>query len=1034
MAKPPLSSNDQDPFLLDNEQLHALAAPSLIRAGLQHFRDRRVTRCGLEANVLWAEVEDAETGELLGLSLAYDPDGNLLCACACGENPSAGEVCVHGIAALFAHGGDSPGELTGALESAIEERAKRGRAEVVVEPVSGDPWFGQWRAHSVSPSSHFDSHYRVHIRSLERRANHCTCPDFATNQLGTCKHIEAVLHRIRKRKDFKRISTLPPPYAYVFLDWDLAQAPVIRLHRGAETETSLSPLLKEHFDNNGHYRRRLPEDFLRFAELVVGRGDIDLGEDALEYARRLAEIAAQQVRAADIRARITATQGRLPGIAARLYPYQIEGIAFLAGRGRALLADDMGLGKTLQAIAAATWLQREAQVERILVVCPASLKQQWAREIHKFRGEEARVIQGPVATRQVQYRGAKGWFILNYELVMRDLSVIAQDLRPDLLILDEAQRIKNWRTKIAATVKRIPSRHAFVLSGTPLENRLEDLYSLMQLVDPHVLGPLWRYLVDFHITDERGKLLGYRNLSELRRRLAPVMLRRDRTLVRDQLPDRIEQRLDLPLTSKQAEIHDDALKAATQYANILKKRPLTPVEQNRMMAALQKARMACDAAGLVDKVTEGAPKLDELENILDELCRQSGLKAVVFSQWELMTQMVEERVRRLGLGYVRLHGGVPSARRGDLMHRFRDDDAIQVFISTDAGATGLNLQSASVLINLDVPWNPAVLDQRIARVHRLGQTRTVQVLLLVSADSYEERVLDLVKGKRHLFDNVVDPEATEDVVSVSKKLAEVLAENLGEGPEAQTETTPSMAAIPEETGPGDSPDELTTPAGEQDRTSASTREHPALEDAVRTTLLLIQQTFGPRIERILGARGGLLVVLDQVDEAADLAARDLSDPVPVALIDRRTLVSLQRLGAASPVAEADTLYDATLALAPTLPIPRLLRQARERLQAAEILIAQSCPGPAAELILGALLCTAAQAAGQDQAPSPRQAGIWLYGEALPQGLLTQEQAALLMRAISLEQAGDQLPAHLLRPLAEDASRFLDQAGVDWPTG
>ncbi len=167
-------------------------------------------------------------------------------------------------------------------------------------------------------------------------------------------------------------------------------------------------------------------------------------------------------------------------------------------------------------------------MERILIVCPASLKLQWAREIEKFTGAKTQIVQGPAAARGVQYRSGPGFYVVNYELVMRDTSVINETLRPDLLILDEAQRIKNWRTKIASAVKRIARATPSCSPARPLENRLEDLYSLMQVVDPRVLGPLWRYLVDFHITDERGKVLGYRNLSELRRRLAPVMLRRDR--------------------------------------------------------------------------------------------------------------------------------------------------------------------------------------------------------------------------------------------------------------------------------------------------------------------------------------------------------------------------------------------------------------------------------------------------------------------------------------------------------------------------
>lgn len=1046
-------TQDLDAFTLDQDQLHALASADLVRAGLRHFKDNRVAELMLDGAVLRAEVEDEESEDILSLEISANGDGTLMGVCGCGGG--AEDLCVHALAALFARSarGATEGELLGAVEGAIDERVKRGRTEVQVEHLGGDPAYGAWSARSLASSTHVPVSYRVHIRSLERRANYCTCPDFATNQLGTCKHIEAVVHRIGKRRDAKRLKSLGPSSPFVYLDWEGDPAPQIRLHRAMQRPDSavdpdLSRLLDAHFDDSGAFRRRLPEDFLRLAETLAGRSDIDLGEDAIGYARRLAEQAAQRQRAREIGETIRASSGRLPGVTARLYPYQVEGVAFLVANGRALLADDMGLGKTLQAISAAAWLHGHAEVERTLVICPASLKQQWAREIRKFTGQEARVIQGPAATRAAQYRGASGFLIANYELILRDSSVIAETLRPDLIILDEAQRIKNWRTKIAAAVKRIPSRYAFVLTGTPLENRLEDLYSLMQVIDQKVLGPLWRYLVDFHVTDARGKVLGYRNLSELRRRLAPVMLRRDRQLVRDQLPDRIESRLDIPLSASQQELHDAGIQAAGILARIAKRRPLTPGESHRLMAHLQQARMACDAAGLVDKETQGSPKLDELDGLLDELCLQSGLKAVVFSQWELMTRMVEERVRALGLGCVRLHGGVPTSRRGDLIDRFNDDDACQVFISTDAGGVGLNLQAASVLINLDVPWNPAVLDQRIARVHRLGQTRKVQILLLVAADSYECRVMDLVQGKRNLFDNVVDQDATEDVVGVSRKLIEVLAEDLATMPglpkteqAAAEDATPDALTEPDAltdeaasvlTDADEPPDAADAQDRPNERAERIRVENPPeagkTEAAIREAITAVQEAFGTRIERILGAGGGLLVVLDRVDAEADRLAAAISGTIPIALIDPRTLSGLRRLGEASPVAQARPLYEPAESPV-TAEEPRLLSQAREKLRGADLLIQQTCPGPAMDLLLGALLCGAAVRADQETAPTSQQAGVWLYSEALPKGVLTQNDAALLMRALALAQGAESVPEQLLRDLAADVAQWLGETGV-----
>ncbi|MGD8308814.1 MAG: DEAD/DEAH box helicase, partial [Chromatiales bacterium] len=520
-----------------------------------------------------------------------------------------------------------------------------------------------------------------------------------------------------------------------------------------------------------------------------------------------------------------------------------------------------------------------------------------------------------------------------------------------------------------------------------------------------------RYLIDFHVTDGRGKVIGYRNLSELRRRIAPVMLRRDRTLVRDQLPERIEQRLDVPMTVRQRELHDAALSAAGKLAQIARRRPLTPSEQHRLMAALQQARMACDAAELVDKETKGSPKLEELEALLEQLCLQNGLKVVIFSQWERMTALVEQVVRRLKIGCVRLHGGVPTGRRGELMDRFREDEATQVFISTDAGGTGLNLQSASVLINLDIPWNPAVLDQRIARVHRLGQTDTVQIILMVAEDSYEERVLKLAQGKRELFTNVVGAEATEEVVGVSRKLLETLAEDLAGAEEPRQPAPADDAPVPE----------ATVAAGERPPPPATPGEDASLNRCIAD----IQSAFGPRIERILGARGGLLVVMDPIDVQADRIAEGLSDTVPVALIDSRTFNGLQRLGAASPLGETRTYY------APDQERTgrggsALLRLARERLRAAETLLGQDCPSAAGELLTSAMLSAAAAIAGLSQPPTIQEAAVWIYSEALPKGALTADQANDLLRASALSQAPS-LPRSLLDEVLEDARRLLDQA-------
>ena len=394
--------------------------------------------------------------------------------------------------------------------------------------------------------------------------------------------------------------------------------------------------------------------------------------------------------------------------------------------------------------------------------------------------------------------------------------------------------------------------------------------------------------MDFHVTDERGKVLGYRNLSELRRRLAPVMLRRDRRLVRDQLPERIEQRLDVPLTPPQRVCTTQPSPTPDVWPRSPSAAPSPRSEQQAPDGSLQQARMACNAAGLVDKETEGSPKLDELATLLEELCVQGGLKVVVFSQWERMTAMVEDLVRRLDLGFVRLHGGVPTAKRGELIDRFRDDDSVQVFVSTDAGGTGLNLQHASVLINLDVPWNPAVLDQRIARVHRLGQKQRVQIILMVAADSYEQQVLALVRNKRNLFDNVVNPEATEDVVGVSRKLVEILAADLAGLAEVRRGADPQEAGEASTELPAEEPRPVApSAAGEPAESTESTR--PRSRSA--TPSLPHRTPLG----RASSASSGLVVGCWWCSTGwtrPPTGGRGHPGRIPVALIDPRTLGGL----------------------------------------------------------------------------------------------------------------------------------------------
>ncbi|MGA1794381.1 MAG: DEAD/DEAH box helicase [bacterium] len=611
--------------------------------------------------------------------------------------------------------------------------------------------------------------YRVAIRGDRPGINYCSCPDFAVNTIGTCKHIEFALSRLgnsKRARKLLRAGGYTPPFSEVYLRYGAQRHAVFS--PGTEAPEGLRQTALQYFTDEGLLRQEAFSRFERFLE-EAGR----FGHELRCYDDALGFIAEQR----DVeRRRALIEQGYRNGagtekinglLKVTLYPYQVEGALFAAQAGRCLIADDMGLGKTVQAVAAAEIMAREFGVENALIVCPTSLKYQWKHEIEKFCGRSVMVIEGPSHIRRRLYASDAFFKVVNYELVIRDLDSI-NAICPDLVILDEAQRIKNWKTRAAQGTKSIASGYAIVLTGTPLENRLEELHSIVQFVDRHRLGPLFRFLADHQISEpETGRAIGYKNLHAIGETLAPILIRRKKKEVLEQLPERMDKNFFVPMTKEQRLIHEENRETVARMVAKWKRYTfLSEADQRRLTCALQNMRMACDNTFLVDQNTCFGPKLDELIMLLKEILEQPDAKVVIFSQWQRMNSLVSRSLEREGIPFVYLHGGVPGKGRKDLTTAFREDPAIRIFLSTDAGGTGLNLQSASTVINLDLPWNPAVIEQRIGRVHRIGQHQPVRVINLISEGTIEHGMLDILSFKRSIFAGVLD--GGEDAVFMGK--------------------------------------------------------------------------------------------------------------------------------------------------------------------------------------------------------------------------------------------------------------------------
>jgi len=599
--------------------------------------------------------------------------------------------------------------------------------------------------------------YRVAIRGSEPGNNFCSCPDFATNTLGTCKHIEFALARLGRNSENRKAlaRAFEPPFSEVYLHYGAQRQ--VRFRPRAGASAALTRLAAQYFDGGGTLRAEAFAQFETFLS-AAARLDPDLRcyDDALGFVAQVRDAERREKVLAEALPRGIRSAAFKNLLRVPLYDYQREAALFATRAGRCLIGDDMGLGKTIEAIAVAEIMAHHFGVERVLVVCPTSLKHQWEREIARVVDRRVRVIGGFRGSREEGFRAASFYKVTNYDTVHRDLDLIAA-WSPDLVILDEAQRIKNWNTRTARSVKKIASPYALVLTGTPLENRLEELVSIVQFVDQHRLGPTFRFLHEHQILDEFGKVVGYRNLDRIGKTLAPVLIRRRKEDVLHQLPERLEKRFFVPMTPQQMEHHEENREIVGRLvAKWRRFRFLSEADQRRLLVALQNMRMACDSTYLLDQRTDHGAKADELATLLDEIFERPDTKAVVFSQWLRMHEVLVRRLERRKWSHVLFHGGVESAKRKDLIDRFREDPRCRAFLSTDAGGVGLNLQHATVVVNIDLPWNPAVLEQRIGRVHRLGQTRPVQVVNFVAKGTIEEGMLSVLGFKRSLFAGVLD--------------------------------------------------------------------------------------------------------------------------------------------------------------------------------------------------------------------------------------------------------------------------------------
>lgn len=463
-----------------------------------------------------------------------------------------------------------------------------------------------------------------------------------------------------------------------------------------------------------------------------------------------------------------------------LRPYQKEGVywlRFLETCGFCgILADEMGLGKTLQTL---TWLQltrvrEQAQRLPALIVCPTSLVENWRREALKFvPWLKCLVLSGPARVKDFASVPQMNLVITSYALIRRDTDFHSR-CRYGTVVLDEAQAIKNQRTQNALAVKQLQADTRLVLSGTPIENGVSDLWSIMDFLMPDYLGKYEDFKVRYEDAVAFGGRMAEQAQAQLRRRLHPFLLRRVKKDVAPDLPDKIRSVMYCELTDVQRRTYDKIRdRVRSRMRNLVKEKGF---ERSRfeVLADLMRLRQICDDAALLKddapQTTEKtSAKLDALMELLAE-ARAGGHRMLVFSQFTSMLKRIAARLEEEGIRFCYLDGS--TKHRLEACTQFNQDVGISAFlISLKAGGTGLNLTGADMVVHVDPWWNPAAEEQATDRAHRIGQKKTVQVIKMIAQDTIEEKVLELQKKKRALIEATVN--ASDDSIVSTLTLAEI---------------------------------------------------------------------------------------------------------------------------------------------------------------------------------------------------------------------------------------------------------------------
>jgi len=614
----------------------------------------------------------------------------------------------------------------------IERRRKRGCSESYEINNLGDHPI--WSRFSVKGPS--TKTYEVAVRSLDDAIFHCQCPDFATNGLGTCKHVEAVLHHLGEQSpdDLKAARDQGPSGALVYLEAG-KNPPQVRFRADDTTSDEAQSLAEGTFGKRGILTaKHLYGDFDAFAAQAADH-DIDITPESLAHVaeirlrEELEKDAAEAAEAfAPYREAVVAKRDRdadppseddaTPGLAhyvdhfGTLTDWELDGAMHLVSRGRALLADDPELDKVRQTLAATEFLRLTGRASRILLACPGPRRQLWMNSVVRYCNLMPRIVGGATFEELARADADSPYAVTSYNRLYRHMDKLG-DTEWDTLVLDEVQRIKSWPAPTGQAIKSFKTRRAFALTSARLEERPQAFFYTVQLLDPYLFGPAWQFLDDHVLRDRRGAAIGSQNMAKGLEKCKDLWLRRQRQDVA--LP--VEPRtLDLyvEVTHFQHRQLDPLLR--TLLAMVRVQQVWSVTERQEVVSLVDKLRTICTLPELIKPERPGSPKLDELCHLVEDLCQDSDRAVTVCCRTDAVSERVAKRLTNTGIPVTWVAADQSEADRAAAVKNLADGDRPCVLVISDVAAQGLDLTPvARIAIHAEVPWSPEALTLRRKR-------------------------------------------------------------------------------------------------------------------------------------------------------------------------------------------------------------------------------------------------------------------------------------------------------------------------------